>query len=253
MRTRHLSTLLAIVLLSAAPAWAQSDFGTFESITVANTAIGLTNTTYSPTAVAPMTTCSARLEVAEVRYRMDGTNPTTSAGTLMEPGDELPLASPGDMVNVRFIRTGSVSGVLNVSCWRVSRPVAFARGFISAVSDHPNRIKCIVTVSTATTIQAVGGSCAAPGAGLSIYVTDISFGTSAAAGTAADSFPTLKSGTGGACGTATAVFWQALTTANSTVPDHFQTPIKLPTISEICWIMTTAGSKTLQINGFIAP
>ena len=46
---------------------------------------------------------------------------------------------------------------------------------------HPNHIKCQVTVSTATTIQAVGGSCAAPGAGLSIYITDIDFSTNAAA------------------------------------------------------------------------
>ena len=88
---------------------------------------------------------------------------------------------------------------------------------------------------------------------MSLYVTDVRFGTSAAAGTAADSFPTLKSGTGGTCGTATAVVWSALTTANSTVVDNMTTPLKLATVHELCWIMTTAGSKTLVVNGFIAP
>lgn len=126
-------------------------------------------------------------------------------------------------------------------------------GAAHTFQDHPNRIGCYVAVSTATTIQAVGGSCATPGAGLSIYITDISFSTSAAAGTTADSFPTLKSGTGGTCGTATAVVWGALTTANSTVVANLSQPIKLAAAHELCWIMTTAGSKVVRVNGFIAP
>jgi hypothetical protein len=119
--------------------------------------------------------------------------------------------------------------------------------------DHPNRISCVVTTSTATTVQAVGGSCAAPGAGLSIYVTDVKFSASAA-GIAADAFPTLKYGTGGTCGTGTAVFWGNLTAA-ATAPtaDSFSTPIKIPANNELCWISSTAGSKFLVINGFIAP
>ena len=119
--------------------------------------------------------------------------------------------------------------------------------------DHPARFRCTVTVSTATTIQAVGGSCAAPGASLSLYITDIHFATSAAAGTAADSFPTLKYGTGGTCGTGTVVFWGALTTANSTVVNNLSTPIKIPANNEVCWIMTTAGSKFIVLEGYIAP
>lgn len=125
-------------------------------------------------------------------------------------------------------------------------------GAVFARSDHPNRINCLVAVSTATTIQAVGGSCVAPGAGLSIYITDIEFGSSAASGTAADSFPTLKSGTGGTCGAATTVVWQALSVANSTQVANFTVPLKLTTVHELCWIMTTAGSKTVQVHGFIA-
>jgi hypothetical protein len=125
---------------------------------------------------------------------------------------------------------------------------ADAYGVPFSRSDHPNRIHCTVVVSTATTIQAVGSPCAAPGAGLSIYITDIEFGTSAAAGTAADSFPTLKSGTGGTCGTATAVIWQALTSANSTIIANKTTPIKVAANSEVCWIMTTASFGTTTTN-----
>ena len=129
---------------------------------------------------------------------------------------------------------------------------AYGAGF--ARSDHPNRIRCATAaVSTATTITALGGSCVAPGAGLSIYITDISFSTSAAAGTAADSFPTLKYGTGGTCGTGTTVVWGALTTANSTVVNNLTTPIKIPANSEVCWMMSTAGSKFIVLTGYIAP
>jgi hypothetical protein len=117
---------------------------------------------------------------------------------------------------------------------------------------HPNQINCVVTVSTATTIQAVGGSCVAPGAGLSIYVTDIEF-TASAAGIAADAFPTLKTGTGGTCGSGTTVVWQALTAAAIVAVSNRSTPIKLPANSELCWITSTAGSKSLDIGGFIAP
>jgi hypothetical protein len=115
-------------------------------------------------------------------------------------------------------------------------------------------IRCTVTVSTATTIQAVGGSCAAPGVGLSIYVTDILFATNAGA-IAADSFNTLKYGTGGTCGTGTNVFWGAMNTAaaQTTTIQSFETPIKIPANNEICWINSTAGSKFLVISGFIAP
>jgi hypothetical protein len=125
-------------------------------------------------------------------------------------------------------------------------------GALSARPDHPNRFNCIVTVSTATTLQAVGGSCATPGAGLSLYITDVLFAASAA-GIAADAFPTLKSGTGGTCGAATVVVWQALTAAAIVAVDNRTVPIKLTAAHELCWISSTAGSKALQISGFIAP
>lgn len=127
-----------------------------------------------------------------------------------------------------------------------------AYGAVFSRSDHPNRITCTVAVSTATTIQAVGSPCSAPGAGLSIYITDILFSASAA-GIAADAFPTLKYGTGGTCGTGTTVFWGALTAAAIVATDNRTMPIKIPANNEVCWITSTAGSKFLVLGGYIAP
>lgn len=256
--------LLALVLLTwPSAAVAQVDT-TYESITVAATAIGLSASTYTPaSAPSQMATCLARLETAEIRYRMDGTDPTASEGFLLEVGESLPIMGAPEMARIKFIRTGTTSGTLKVQCWTRLRPAQAAIELTPAKndpygagfsrSDHPNRISCTVIVSTATTVQAVGGSCVAPGAGLSIYITDIEFGSSAASGVAADSFPTLKSGTGGTCGAATAVIWQALSAANTTQVANYTVPIKVTANNELCWIMTTAGSKTLKIQGFIAP
>ena len=128
-------------------------------------------------------------------------------------------------------------------------PVVHAQQFSGA-----NAINCVVTVSTATTIQAVGGSCIAPGANVRLYITDVEFGTNAS-GIAADSFPTLKTGTGGTCGSNTSVVWQAFTPAavQTQVVKSYSTPLKLPLNQELCWINSTAGSKVVQVNGYIAP
>lgn len=249
---RRLLLISAALLAGAVSASAQGLVETtYESITVTGTAVGLAAATYQP-ASAPlqMAFCTGRLEVAEVRYRMDGTSPTASEGTLLEVGELVTLVGNGDLSRVKFIRTGATSGVLKVQCWTTPRPVTEVQRFALVPGTQ---ISCLVAVSTATTLTAVGTSCAAPGAGLSIYITDIEFGSSAASGTAADSFPTLKSGTGGSCGTATAVIWQGLSVANTTIVGNFTTPLKVAANSEVCWIMSTAGSKTIQIRGYIAP
>lgn len=120
-------------------------------------------------------------------------------------------------------------------------------------ADHPNRIRCTQTISTATTLTVMPG-CGAPGAGLSIYITDITFSSNVGA-IAADTFNTLKYGTGGACGTGTTVFWGRMTpaTTQASTDDHYTTPIKIPANNEVCWINSTAGSKFVVISGFIAP
>lgn len=114
-------------------------------------------------------------------------------------------------------------------------------------------VQCVVPISTATTIQAVGGDCAAK-PGLRLWITDVNFSTSAA-GVAADSFNTLKSGTGTTCGTGTAVVWGALSIAASqyAVVQAFATPLVLPVASDLCWINSSAGSKFLIVTGYYTP
>lgn len=158
-------------------------------------------------------------------------------GALLEP------AAARQLFQEVLLRVGTATNPVEVKHYT---------GALQTFKDHPNRFHCTVAVSTATALTAVGGSCIAPGAGLSLYVTDVMFSASAA-GIAADAFPTLKSGTGGTCGAATAVFWQALTAAAIVAVDNRSQPIKLPANSEICWITSTAGSKSLQVSGFIAP
>jgi hypothetical protein len=63
----------------------------------------------------------------------------------------------------------------------------------------------------------------------------------------------LKTGTGGTCGSSVAVIWSALGAANVAIVDNMTTPLKVPANSEICWIVSGAGSKTLRINGYIGP
>jgi hypothetical protein len=178
--------------------------------------------------------------------------PGTSA-TSLGKAEDAAHASGDTGLSVLFLRKDDAAQTTGAD-GDYAAPVVDAYGAIFERSDHPNRIRCATAaVSTATTIQAFGGSCAAPGAALSIYITDISFSTSAAAGTAADSFPTLKYGTGGTCGTGTAVVWGALTGANTTVVASMTTPIKIPANNEVCWIMSTAGSKFIVLTGYIAP
>lgn len=114
-------------------------------------------------------------------------------------------------------------------------------------------VSCVVQTSTATTITAVGGSCAAR-PGLALWVTDVLFSTNAA-GIAADSYNTLKYGTGTTCGTGTTIFWLAMTPAatQTNIAHHLTTPIRLPVAVDVCWINSTAGSKAIVIAGYYTP
>lgn len=88
----------------------------YESITVADTAIGLTAgklTTERRPIQAFIT-----VETAEIRYRWDGTDPTTSEGHLLQPMDTLIVEGVGNMSLIKFVRTGATSGTLKVSYLR---------------------------------------------------------------------------------------------------------------------------------------
>jgi hypothetical protein len=113
---RLFAALLCLLAL-ALPAIA-ADTASYEALTVAATAVGITETTFKPTGKAPMTACSARLETAQIRLRDDGTDPTAAVGMPVEVGDVITFATAADAARAKFIRTGATSGVLHVRCWR---------------------------------------------------------------------------------------------------------------------------------------
>lgn len=59
----------------------------------------------------PMATnATCRLEGTEVRYRLDGTAPTPTVGTLLEVGDTLVLSGNDILNNFKFIKTTAAAG-----------------------------------------------------------------------------------------------------------------------------------------------
>jgi len=82
----------------------------YESVTVEDSAIGLTSATYLDATRAEMT-----LETAQIRFRADGTNPTSSEGHPVYVGDVIILDSAAQIAGFKAIRTGTTSGVLKVT------------------------------------------------------------------------------------------------------------------------------------------
>lgn len=94
----------------------------FETITVADTAIGFTS---SIIANNPITMVNCSLETGQIRFNIAGDDPTaTTLGHLLEIGQWLCLGkctgagghtALQQITNFRGIRTGTTSGVLNCS------------------------------------------------------------------------------------------------------------------------------------------
>ena len=86
----------------------------YESITVADTAIGITSTLYSATSYKALRAI-VTAETAQMRYRMDGSDPTASEGHLLNPFDALMLENSDQIAAFRAIRVSASSGVLKVT------------------------------------------------------------------------------------------------------------------------------------------
>ena len=54
------------------------------------------------------------LETAQIRFRLDGTDPTSTVGEVMNPYDRMTLTGMNDAENFRAIRTGGTSGNLRI-------------------------------------------------------------------------------------------------------------------------------------------
>jgi len=85
-----------------------------QQLTVADTAIGLT--VPGPLNNIPGADYAIiKVNTAQVRWK-DGTNPTSTAGITLDPGDIMRYS--GNLGTVKFIRTGSTSAVLDIEYFR---------------------------------------------------------------------------------------------------------------------------------------
>lgn len=102
--------LLLLFLAFTSPAVAAVNY---ESITVADSAIGLTASIITGITDITKTVKSVvcRLETAEIRFRVDGSDPTNTEGVLLEVGEIVTLEG-NDITQFKAIRTGGSSGVL---------------------------------------------------------------------------------------------------------------------------------------------
>lgn len=85
----------------------------FETVTVSNVAIGLTAPTYDVMGV--QSKAFITVETASIRFRLDGTNPTSSVGHLAAAGDTIRLDSIEEIEGFKAIRTASTNATLCVS------------------------------------------------------------------------------------------------------------------------------------------
>lgn len=103
---------ILIAAVWALPSTAIADSFDYESVTVADTAIGITASKVSPANGERAKILFCTLETAQVRFRTDGTDPTSSEGHIINVGDVVTFNSTGDIGRFRAIRTGATSGVL---------------------------------------------------------------------------------------------------------------------------------------------
>jgi len=108
--------IVTVAFLIGTFAFAQSRAVSYESITVADTAIGITPSTL--TLVLANGQCSGRLETGQIRFRVDGTDPTDSEGILLEVGELIKVTQLTNLLAFKAIRTGATSGVLKIHCFQ---------------------------------------------------------------------------------------------------------------------------------------
>ena len=88
----------------------------FETITIADTAIGFTASKLNSTPKPKRAFLT--FESAPCRYRMDGTDPTASVGHNVVPTQTLLLEGYSQLNNFKAIRTGATSANISVTYLR---------------------------------------------------------------------------------------------------------------------------------------
>ena len=88
----------------------------FETLTVADSIQVLTPGTYKDNATSGgADSAFITLATAQIRYRYDGGDPSSTVGHILDTGGILILNGQNQMSNFKAIRTGGSSGVLSVT------------------------------------------------------------------------------------------------------------------------------------------
>jgi hypothetical protein len=82
----------------------------FETVTVTNSAIGLTSGTYTNAIKAEMT-----LERFPIRVRTDGTDPTATEGHVIDEGSMITLEGTAEIAAFRAYRADVTDAILKVT------------------------------------------------------------------------------------------------------------------------------------------
>jgi hypothetical protein len=134
--------------------------------------------------------------------------------------------------------------------WQATQPVSIAGTVTTAPGSAGTPFNCAIS-STATASTVVTG-CGAPGANLRRYITDIEYASSIIATTT--NFMTLQYGTGSACATGTTVVWRMYNSvAFLPVLASIETPIALGVNTDLCFLHPGAGTRVVNVRGYIAP
>ena len=78
-------------------------FRAFEKITATGTAVALTQSTYNPATRGNATKAMITIETVSIRWRVDGTAPTSTTGHLATTTDVIYLNTLQDIEKFRFI------------------------------------------------------------------------------------------------------------------------------------------------------
>lgn len=100
-------------LLMASTAWGAA----CESITVADTAIGPTAATITPSSHAAYGNAFCEVSTAHIRYRTDGTDPTASVGIRVQDGQGILITDFEELRNFEMIRVDSTSATVFCCYW----------------------------------------------------------------------------------------------------------------------------------------
>ena len=86
----------------------------YESLPVSDTAKALTPSKYN-TSVHTATVAFITVEDAQIRFRYDGTDPTSSEGHIADVGDVIKIEGYNNIANFKAIRTGSSDATIRVT------------------------------------------------------------------------------------------------------------------------------------------